>query len=170
MFLVFYVFAIFAIMLFKTNDPWHFENLHITIMTLFRVATGDDWTDIMYTAQFGCKYYGSSVATLPDGTSSCGDGTYPVGSDTPYQSEAHGLLGVLFFSLFQMLGGMVFLNLFTGVITAGMYDSMGEQDFEALTEEMVEVVKCAGDVPVETIRLLNDSFSALDLSDAKVRN
>merc|ERR1712224_1155191 len=150
MFLVFYVFSIFAMMLFKANDPWHFENLHVTIMTLFRVATGDDWTDLMYTAQYGCGSY-------PDGVS----------SDNCVKEEAHGLLAVLFFSLFQMLGGMVFLNLFTGVITAGMYDSMGEQEFEGLTEEMIEVVRQAGDIPVETIRLLNDSFNALDLSDAK---
>merc|ERR1719473_255409 len=32
---------------------------------------------------------------------------------------------------------------------------------------MIEVVRQAGDIPVETIRLLNDSFNALDLSDAK---
>jgi voltage-gated sodium channel len=84
MFLVFYVFAIFAIMLFKTNDPWHFENLHITIMTLFRVATGDDWTDVMYTAQFGCSAYGSSVAEFK-------------GETTCHTSEAHGVVAVVFF-------------------------------------------------------------------------
>ena len=61
MFLVFFIFAIFSVTEFKTNDPWRFGDLHTSLMTLFRVATGDDWTDVMYTAQFGCKLYASDV-------------------------------------------------------------------------------------------------------------
>jgi hypothetical protein len=30
---------------------------HVALMSILRVTTGDDWTDIMYTAQYGCKSY-----------------------------------------------------------------------------------------------------------------
>ena len=43
----FYFFAIFAIILFKQNDPWHFGNLHLGMITLFRMSTLEDWTDVM---------------------------------------------------------------------------------------------------------------------------
>jgi voltage-gated sodium channel len=45
--LFFYISAIVAIMLFKSNDPWHFGNIHLSLMSLFRVTTLEDWTDIM---------------------------------------------------------------------------------------------------------------------------
>ena len=48
MLLVFYLFAIAAINFFRDNDPWHFSNIGITFVTLFRVATLEDWTDVMY--------------------------------------------------------------------------------------------------------------------------
>jgi hypothetical protein len=35
----FYFFAIFAVLLFKENDPWHFGNIHLGMITLFRMAT-----------------------------------------------------------------------------------------------------------------------------------
>ena len=39
--------------LFAKNDPWHFGSLHIALITLFRCATMDDWTDVMYINMLG---------------------------------------------------------------------------------------------------------------------
>ena len=41
--LVFYIYAVCGMILFKENDPWHFQSLHISMLTLFRVATLEDW-------------------------------------------------------------------------------------------------------------------------------
>ena len=46
--LVFYMFSILGMMLFENNDPWHFGTLHVAMLTLFRCATFEDWTDVMY--------------------------------------------------------------------------------------------------------------------------
>ena len=56
--LIFYLFGIVAMVLFKDNDPLHFGNLFLTLMTLFRMATLEDWTDVMYINMFGCDKYG----------------------------------------------------------------------------------------------------------------
>ena len=47
---IFYVFAIFGHYLFKENDPFHWHSLGMSLNTLYRVLTLEDWTDVMYTA------------------------------------------------------------------------------------------------------------------------
>jgi voltage-gated sodium channel len=137
MFLVFYVFAIFSIMLFKKNDPWHFKNLHTALMTLFRVATGEDWTDIMYTAQMGCEVYPATTQVLlACECTQTGANDYDCTSNEP-----HGWWAVLFFVVFHMIGGLVFLNLFVGVITVGMADAMEFRDEEQHMDRRVAKLK-----------------------------
>ena len=45
--LVYYVFAVTAMIFFAQNDPWRFGSLHMAMLTLFQCATLDDWTDVM---------------------------------------------------------------------------------------------------------------------------
>ena len=47
---VFYVYAIAGVHLFSDHDPIHWRNLGIALLSLFRVMTLEDWTDIMYVA------------------------------------------------------------------------------------------------------------------------
>ena len=48
--LVVYIYAIIGYQLFHEHDPTHWRNLGTSILSLFRVVTLEDWTDIMYTA------------------------------------------------------------------------------------------------------------------------
>ena len=45
-----YVYAIVGFQLFSEHDPTHWHNLGISLLSLFRVVTLEDWTDIMYKA------------------------------------------------------------------------------------------------------------------------
>ena len=45
-----YIYAIVGYQLFHEHDPTHWHNLGISLLSLFRVVTLEDWTDIMYTA------------------------------------------------------------------------------------------------------------------------
>ena len=47
---IFYIYAITGYQLFHEHDPTHWRSLGISLLTLFRVVTLEDWTDIMYTA------------------------------------------------------------------------------------------------------------------------
>lgn len=42
-----------GVTLFSSNDPVSFGSLHMAMITLFRCATLEDWTDVMYTNMFG---------------------------------------------------------------------------------------------------------------------
>lgn len=48
--IIFYVYGIAGYQLFHEHDPTHWRSLGISLITLFRVLTLEDWTDVMYTA------------------------------------------------------------------------------------------------------------------------
>jgi len=48
MFIIFYIYAAIGSFLFKDVDPFLWDNITIAMLTLFRVATFEDWTDVMY--------------------------------------------------------------------------------------------------------------------------
>lgn len=48
--IIFYIYAVAGYHLFHEHDPEHWRTLGISLLTLFRVVTLEDWTDVMYTA------------------------------------------------------------------------------------------------------------------------
>lgn len=48
--IIFYIYAVAGYHLFHEHDPTHWNNLGLSLLTLFRVVTLEDWTDVMYTA------------------------------------------------------------------------------------------------------------------------
>jgi len=48
MFIIFYVYAVVGNILFEKVNPVLWGDLGISLLTLFRVATFEDWTDVMY--------------------------------------------------------------------------------------------------------------------------
>ena len=105
LFILFYIYACLGTFLFRENDPIHFESLHISLLSLFRVATLEDWTDIMYTAVYVCQSYGYSGL-----------------EELCISSQTFPFLGWFYFVSFVLLGTFVFLNLFIGVIISNMED------------------------------------------------
>ena len=47
---IFYIYAVAGYHLFHDVDPTHWRTLGISALTLFRVVTLEDWTDVMYAA------------------------------------------------------------------------------------------------------------------------
>lgn len=48
--LIFYIYGVAGFHLFAEHDPTHWRTLGISLLTLFRIVTLEDWTDVMYTA------------------------------------------------------------------------------------------------------------------------
>lgn len=115
LFLLFYIYAVASVFLFSANDPVHFKDLPLAFITLFRVVTLEGWTEIMYIQSYGCDNYGydgmEALCTHPT--------AYPV-------------LSPLFFISFVLIGTMVVLNLFIGVIMNGMDEAKEETEAEAM--------------------------------------
>lgn len=51
--IIFYIYAVAGFYLFRDIDPTHWSTLGISLLTLFRVVTLEDWTDVMYAAMEG---------------------------------------------------------------------------------------------------------------------
>lgn len=122
--LVFYLFAVTGTFLFSENDPVHFENLQLSMLSLFRVVTLEDWTDVMYIQMYGCDGYGyggmEHLCTTP---------------------KAYPLFGAAFFVSFVLVGTMIVLNLFVGVIMTGMEEAQREQDLARELESRPSTVE-----------------------------
>lgn len=110
--LLFYIYAAMAVFIYGANDPWHFGTLQTAMLTLFRVVTLEDWTDVMYINMFGCENYSG----------------YPEGWCT--QSSASPIGAALFFVSFVLIGTMIVLNLFIGVIMNSMDEVRAEAEME----------------------------------------
>lgn len=106
--ILFYIYAIVGVMLFGSSDPTHFGDLHHTLVTLFKVLTLEGWTDIMNPLIFG----------------SAPDENMQIISIRPF----------LYFASFILIGAMIIMNLFIGVIMNSMQESQDE-----LSQELQEI-------------------------------
>ena len=144
--LVFYVFAIIGIILFKDNDPWHFGTLHVAMLSLFRASTFEDWTDIMYINMYGCDQYGYS--------------SWP---EQCTQPKALGVWSAIFFVIFVIIGGLVLLTLFIGVVSTSMDEAQAAQREEKEMEEKVKDLVEERNIDNKEIELYKQIFGMLDL-------
>ncbi|MFN7131059.1 MAG: ion transporter [Myxococcales bacterium] len=114
--MLFYVYAVAGTFLFSHNDPVHFGTLGTSLLSLFRVVTLEGWTELLYIQMRGCAAFGydnmAALCTAPD----------------PSPASA-----VVYFVSFILLGTMIVLNLFIGVITNSMAEAQAEND-EAAAE------------------------------------
>lgn len=97
--LLFYLFAVLGVSLYGQNDPVHMGNLHIALISLFRAATGEDWTDLMYTAMFGCRGHAY-------------DGMMHLCTDE--NNAEGGVVAALYWVVFLTFASLMILNLFIG--------------------------------------------------------
>ncbi|MEZ4225609.1 MAG: ion transporter [Polyangiaceae bacterium] len=135
LFLLFYVYGVAGVFMFGQNDPVHFSSLQLAMVSLFRAVTLEDWTDLMYIQMYGCDNYGY------DGNPSC---TAP---------QAYPVVGALYFISFVLIGTMIILNLFIGVIMNGMAEAQKE------SEELEESARFLRGEPVDT---LHDELERLE--------
>ncbi|MGH1348109.1 MAG: ion transporter [Nannocystales bacterium] len=135
--LLFYLFAVTGTFLFGENDPVHFRNLQLSMLTLFRVVTLEDWTDVMYIQMYGCEGYG-----------------YGGMEHLCTKSAAHPVFGAGFFVTFVLIGTMIVLNLFVGVIMSGMEEAQREQELlRELEDRPTSVQSDVRDLLKQTVAL-----------------
>ncbi len=135
--LLFYIYGTTGVFLFGANDPFHFGSLPQAMMTLFTMVTLEGWGDIMYTNMYGCANYGyDSMASL------CTN------------SEASPIEAVCYFVSFVLLGTMIVMNLFIGVIMNSMEQVKAERE----SAEVDELEGNAEDTIVDEIYMLSQKL------------
>lgn len=144
--LLFYMYAVAAVFMWGANDPVHFGDLQISLVSLFRAVTLEDWTDLMYIQMYGCDAYGyggmEALCTAPSAS--------PVG-------------GALFFVSFVLIGTMIILNLFIGVILSGMDEAQKE------AEDQIAALRGGQPTVDDELRSLEEQLVAMQDRLARVR-
>ncbi|MEM1098660.1 MAG: ion transporter [Planctomycetota bacterium] len=111
--IMFYVYAVLGVFLFRANDPVHFRDLGKALLTLFRVVTLEDWTDVMYIQMYGSDTYDFSPQDR---------------ARFEFESQGRPLVGAFYFVSFVLFGTMIMLNLFIGVVIKSMEEAEDEQN------------------------------------------
>jgi hypothetical protein len=185
MVLTIYLFANVGVILFRANDPFHWGTLHVAAVTLFRMSTLEDWTDIMYINMYGCADYG--YADVPMMRKMCNSTSAAVveavASGPPYNaslllsledaSTDEGRFGVgsmmfvsavLFSVSFVLVSSLVMLSLFVGVVTTSMESARLVQKKERAIIVQINDLRAKYGVPQSRIDLYRQIFMTFDSS------
>ena len=166
--LLFYVYAVAGVMFFAKNDPVHFGNIFDALLSLFRIVTLEDWTDVMY-----LQIYGSDVYEGYNINQENLAAHYPA-----FKPKAQPILAIAYFVSFVLFGTMVMLNLVIGVIVNGMDDARIDAEIDAIkkAEEALDGTNSTLDLPYQVatlsnqIRDLNAAVSRLSKTVAPPKN
>lgn len=178
--LVFFAFGVFAMICFQENDPWHFGTLPNAMYSLFRASTLEDWTDIMYTNMIGCANYGAFVMCEDVGHGNCAarmddpkDLTvfhelYCCCREKSFMSTDNWWIwsGFIFFFIFCVIGALVLMTLFIGVITTAMEEAQSVQKKQKDREAQVAEAVKATNLDVKTIEKYKSIFKIIDEDDS----
>ncbi|MCB1147989.1 MAG: ion transporter [Leptospiraceae bacterium] len=151
--ILFYIYGVAAVIFFggpEGNDQYHFLNIQTAMVSLFRAVTLEDWTDIMYIQMYGCMDY-----------------ALPMHQETlckPEFSTASPVGGALFFISFVLIGTMIMLNLFIGVIMNGMDEAKVEFAEAKAAEEQTDVADISMNIEYlrAKLREANDLISVIE--------
>jgi voltage-gated sodium channel len=121
----FYVYACAGTFLFGQNDPVRFGSLHTTMLTLFQVLTLEGWNDVLAT-----QFNGSAIE-YSDAWKAIAQQKSP-----HFQSHAQPIAAAIYFVSFIMLGTMIMLNLFTGVIIGSIEEAQEERAEEVRESQL----------------------------------
>ena len=122
MVLMYYVAAILGMNFFRSNDPWHWKSLDVSAVTLFRMSTLEDWSDIMYINMYGCLSYGYDANEMM--RNMCNN------TALGFESKGQPAISVMFCICFVMLSSLIMLSLFVGVVTTSMESASSAQTAE----------------------------------------
>ncbi len=114
----FYIYAVIGTFMFGDNDPIRFGSLHTSMLTLFQVLTLEGWNDILNT-----QYHGSDIGY--------DEGWKTLSTTMDRTSVARPIAAAAYFVSFILIGTMIMLNLFTGVIIKSMEEAHIEAAEEA---------------------------------------
>lgn len=109
---MFYLYAVLGVYTFSENDPWHFSSLFLSLLTLFRCATLEDWTDVYYINFYGCDEY-DSIYQYTNSSSTSTTNFYEMNPDFFCEDPTpRPLISTFFFVTFIVISAFVMLRLY----------------------------------------------------------
>lgn len=145
-----YVYAILGQILFQQADPHHFGRLHYAMMVLFQQTTFDGWSALMYIGQYGCDKGGYN--TYGDFEGEC---THP---------QNNFALASTYWILHVIIGGMVLVSLFIGVVAIGMEETDNQEKKDAMLLKKAAKIADKEHLTEDEIKLYKEVFDTVDFA------
>ena len=128
--LTFYVFSILGLILFQEADPWSFGSLHLTVFTLFRSATLDNWYETLMISIYGCD------KAL---------GIYQLFPELCQTPKTLPIFAVFYTLIFLVISSQVLLVLFIGVVSTSMDEARDDNEVKNIIyDELKEIAEERG--------------------------
>jgi len=162
MIIVFYVYAVAGVTMFRRNDPFHFGNLMKAILTLFTVSFLEDWRPVFDINFRGCDhnlygevdnglYYAESIGM-----------EYSEASSLCTSPEASRWFSVIFFSTYILISAMVLVSAFIGIIVTSMQNASGIVRDRLAAEERFKETQAYFSLSDDSVKSTEEVFRILD--------
>jgi len=114
-----YILACLGVIIFSSNDPFHFGSLGSAFFSVWRVETLDDWDVILRVNLYGCETY-------PKG--------YPFSQTLNVcdNETAWGYVAVFYFVTTVICGGLILPTVLVGIVAVSF-----ERAWQKFSEEMI---------------------------------
>lgn len=123
----------------------------MSMLTLFRCSTLEDWSDVLYINIFGCVNYGYSDE-MNASRWRCNK-----------EDSGHINFATFYFTSFIVLGALVLLTLFVGVVTTSMEEATLRLDQKNLVDLAVEKAATENNISSVLVDIYREIFDLLDL-------
>lgn len=167
LFMFYYIFAIIGMLLFRDNDKEHFGNLQMSLISLFRIATFDNWTDLVYLNVFGCNnwfyQFGRPSTTTFDSKAR-------KNRDNCNHPSPMGWISVAYFVTFCIFGSHILLTLFVGVVATAMGEATDENSKAVQSEQRAARRAQSLGLTADIVEVYRDIFNIMDTSNEKKLN
>ena len=163
--LMYFIFAVAGVLLFKLSSPYHFGGIGSSLFTLSQMMTQDNWSEIMRVCMYGCTYYGYDTGLKKfDGLCKADQKVTLSEVTTSDRTPGSGVgwVAPIFFIIFIISSAMVLISLLVGVMITSM-----ELLREEVTEgkdvwDKVNVVKNRYSINEDNMEKLLELFEKLD--------
>ena len=136
--------------LFGQNDPNRFGNITIGMITMFQCATFDAWADAVYTSAYGCAVYG-----------------YNEWECEPEDHNPRFIAANIYFSTNLVIGGLVMLTLFVGVMSVSLEDKASNLENEARSEKEALMIAKERNLSPKQLSRYQTVFQFIDISKSR---
>jgi len=156
--IILFTYGAMGVYFFADNDPFHFGTLPNALLSLFRVITFSNWTDIMYHNIYGANVYPEPVygMNIPD--------------IIPRYPHALGLPAAIYFISFVLLCVFIILNMFTGIVLNAIQQMKQEMEDEAIKKSIERIIGDKEEIHNDLPRITPDDFELLSNQLTDIQN
>ena len=156
--IILFTYGAMGVFFFADNDPFHFGTLPDALLSLFRVITFSNWTDIMYHNIYGAEAYPERVYELH------------ISGVEPILPQAMGLPAAIYFVTFILICVFIILNMFTGIVLSAIQEMRKELEEEALKKSIEKIIGDKEEVYNDLPRVTPDDFELLNNQLTDIQN